>query len=464
MLQDTIVALATARGLGTLAIIRASGSNLFDVIHHFIFCKKYPSILEIPSGKIFLAEIHDSSKKESSSLIDIVTIILYRAPKSFTGENCIEIICHNNEIIITSILNLFLKFGAKIARGGEFSKRAFLNKKLDLTQAEAIHEIIFAQNEQALARSMQQLQGSLSAHISKLSQRLLSIIYHLEAFFEFQEEDVLDIAIDKDIENNVNELIKQTTILYNSIELQKTVRSGAKIVLIGNTNAGKSTLFNTILQKDRAIVSDIAGTTRDIVEGSINNKKGKNLILLDTAGIRESKDEIERLGIEKTLQEIGFADLVLFLVDGSKESFIDEEVIANKIFQKTSNVLLVINKIDINLTKSAEIFRKKFQDSLIISCKTGKNIEELEKYIDKKLDYIFNSKNSPFLLSKYQIFLITEFYHNLKKIEDSIKNNTPPEILVIELKTLLLELEGISGKSLQEDVLEKIFSNFCIGK
>ncbi len=451
---DVCVALSTSNGPGTLAIVRASGSSTFKLISKFSNLASGKSFDEIPGGRVVLGKIFDQEE-----LVDVVTFLIFKAPKSFTGEDVVEIICHNNKIIIQKIINLFLKHGARLARPGEFSQRAFLNQKLDISQAEAIHEIIAAQNEECLKRSMCQLEGSLSHFFEDLSLKIIHLISYIEAYFEFMEEESLDLNLDEKIKEELVEFSKRLSELKNSAELNDKIRSGLKICLVGEPNAGKSTIFNALVGKERSIVSDEAGTTRDTVELSLT-KNNLLLTFVDTAGIRRNAGLIESEGIKRSVEEIENSDLILLIADSSKP-LIQEDLI-NKILKHKEKTILVLNKSD--LGSELEYLKETFPEHTNTSSSHKKSYQELSAMIQNKIEIILKKGSSPFLLTKRQILLTQELDKAFTEIYAAFESKVCFEILAIKLKDMLFIINEFTGKNLQEEVLSQIFSKFCIGK
>lgn len=457
--NQVIVAQATPVGKGSLAIVRASGESVFECVSNFLKLSSGKKILDVEGNRICHARVFDCDR-----LVDEVMVSVFRNPKSFTGENSVEITCHNNQLIISDLIGLFINFGARLSLPGEFSKRAFLNDKLDLVQAEAICELIQAQNQRSLEMSLRQLQGSLSAFMHDLLEDLLGLVAYFEASFEFAEEDHLDLDLDGVVRERLNFLINKIDVLQSSCNKQHKIRDGIKVVLCGAANAGKSTLFNTLLRRKRAIVSDIPGTTRDTIEAEMD-KNGSRWILADTAGLRKSDDAIELEGIDRSLDEIVKADVLLYVVDSSVELLFDQKDLAIDILEKhRDKIVLVFNKIDLLNSASALELKKYVENSVEVSCTTGENISDLEKLIQEKIDLLMESGNSPFLLNARQEKLVLQLAKDLNGLRDLLNSGLVYELIVIHVRDMIKLVGDVTGKTLSDKVLDKVFSSFCIGK
>lgn len=458
--NQSIVARATALGSGTLGIVRASGSSVFLIAKNFLQLISGKPVDEVEGFRVYLGKIFDGDL-----LVDEVTVLVFKEPRSFTGENSLEIICHNNLLIIDHIIDLFLRFGARLAQPGEFSRRAFVNGKIDLLQAEAIHEVISAKNQQSLEKALGQLKGSLSDFLETFKQDLLQIIAVLDAYFEFMEEEVLDLQIDQVVLDSFSRLINSSDVLLRCIQSDHKIRAGIKIVLIGATNAGKSTLFNALARKNKALVSEIHGTTRDTLEIFVD-KKGLSWELVDTAGLRDTNDILEQLGIEKTKQEILLADLILLVVDSS--IVLDRETLSRYqqlVADHEEKILLVFNKCDLLSTSLNCLSLSSLSaDKIFVSGKNGYNIDLLEAKITEKIQALNQAQNLPFLLNKRHEAIVFQISNSLQDIKKMFEANLPYEVIVVAFKQLLEIISDMTGKNLQEEVFSKIFLSFCIGK
>lgn len=450
-----IIALCTPKGAGAIALIRISGDNSIELVN---------AISKLSSSKKLIKQkshtIHHGYVIDGKEVIDEVLFFLMKAPKTFTGQDTVEISCHNNLFIINQIIQVAIAHGAHQAQRGEFSKRAFLNKKIDLIKAEAINELIAAQTEIALKKSMAQLKGSLSSKIVEIETELLSLLTHTQASFEFLDEEQKDLGFDTLIKKKLNQLLKDTCEILKNFSQQKQIREGIKIAILGNVNVGKSTLFNALVNKERAIVTNTPGTTRDAIETSIF-QNGNFWLLVDTAGVRESSDTIEQKGIEKSWQEASCADIIIVVFDGTKE-FLPEESIFHKTIQEkyAQKSIIVINKIDaIENNKNYKI-----KDALKISAKNNIGIDKLKQKLEEKIKTIFEQAQSPYLLNQRQYNLISELNIKLKKIEREITNKVEYELLAYELNDLLKLTTQLTGKTITDKMMDAVFKTFCIGK
>ena len=449
--MKTIAAITTSIGSGGVGIIRISGEEALNIVKK-VFVPVKPG--ELKPFSLKLGHIIDENK----TVVDQVLVSYFRAPKSYTGEDVCEINCHGGNIAVNKVLELVLQNGATLAEGGEFTKRAFLNGKLDLTQAEAVIDLINSKSEKEGKASIKQLEGKLGNEIRGIKDEIIGLLADIEANIDYPEyEDIEDVRrekIDEILENQINRLYK----LEQSFESGKILKNGIMTVIVGKPNVGKSSLLNMLLKEERAIVTEIAGTTRDTIEECVTIK-GITLRLIDTAGIRETEDIVENIGVEKSKKALENAELVLFLIDGSAGILPEDREILEVV--KDKNHIVLINKIDI---KNQEIDIN--TDNVIrISAKTGEGIEDLEN----KIEEMFNLKK----LDTENEFIITNIRHKdllnkarngLKQAKETILNGLPIDMISINIKTAIESLGEILGESISEDVLNKIFEKFCVGK
>lgn len=446
---DTITAIATASGVGGIGIIRLSGSEALKIAKKIF---KVPNNLK--SHEVIFGKIIDEQE-----LIDSCLLIYFRAPKSFTGEDVIEFHCHGNPFILNKVLDLCIKYGARLAKAGEFTKRAFLNGKLDLTQAEAVYDLIHSKTSMSLKNANNQIEGKLSSKIKNVRDELIKTLSHIEAIIDFPDE------IDDEPLSNFIPVVKKAydlvVNLINTAEAGKIYRDGIKTAIVGKPNVGKSSLLNSLLRFDRAIVTDIEGTTRDTLEEYINIK-GIPVQIVDTAGLRETYDIIEKIGIEKSFESIDKSQLVLFVADGSKNLSEEEIRILNKLEEENKSFIMVINKID--LTDNFNLNNKNIENIAFISAKYNKGIEKLEELIknlilkgktDSSLDININSRHKEILYRAKE---------SLVKSLDTINKNLPIDFLAIDIKAAIVNMGEIIGENVSEEVITEIFANFCVGK
>ncbi len=449
--MKTIAAITTSIGSGGVGIIRISGEETLNIVKK-VFVPVKPG--ELKPFSLKLGHIIDENK----TVVDQVLVSYFRAPKSYTGEDVCEINCHGGNMAVNRVLELVLQNGATLAEGGEFTKRAFLNGKLDLTQAEAVIDLINSKSEKEGKASIKQLEGKLGNEIRGIKDEIIGLLADIEANIDYPEyEDIEDVRrekIDEILENQINRLYK----LEQSFESGKILKNGIMTAIVGKPNVGKSSLLNMLLKEERAIVTEIAGTTRDTIEECVTIK-GITLRLIDTAGIRETEDIVENIGVEKSKKALENAELVLFLIDGSAGILPEDREILEVV--KDKNHIVLINKIDI---KNQEIDIN--TDNVIrISAKTGEGIEDLEN----KIEEMFNLKK----LDTENEFIITNIRHKdllnkarngLKQAKETILNGLPIDMISINIKTAIESLGEILGESISEDVLNKIFEKFCVGK
>ncbi len=446
--KDTIVANATPLIPSAVGIVRISGDKSLDI------GKKLFSLPEkVEERKVYFGKIKD----RHGEVIDEGLIVYFKAPKSFTGEDVIEIYPHGSVPVIKKIIEEAIFYGARFAEPGEFTKRAFLNGKIDLTQAEAIAELIEAKTEAASKAAVSLLEGKLSKRINELKEVLLELVSLIEAELNFPE-DVEEIP-DDEIKNKLETVLKQLKELLKTYKKGEILREGIKLAIVGRPNVGKSSLFNALIGYERAIVSEYKGTTRDFIEESLNIK-GIPVKLLDTAGIRETEDKIEKIGIQKALEKVEEADIVLFVFD-AYEGITEEDL---KIYEriKEKNPIIVANKSDLVLDKKEKKYY--FKDILFVSSKTQENIDLLEETIFQKLGLLENKDEGIFInFRQYtKIKQAVEILENtLKDIEFYLDQK---EILMLEIQEAEKHLEEITGEITTEDILGNIFSKFCIGK
>lgn len=444
MNDDIIVAIATSRLEAAISIIRLSGKNVIAFVQQFFTGK----ILNKDSHTITYGYIIENNKK-----IDEVLVNIYRGKKTFTGEEMVEINCHGGVYMTSQILELCLHHGARMAERGEFSKRAFLNGRIDLSQAEAISDIITAKNSYATDLALKGIQGSISNFIQDLKENLIQIITQIEVNIDYPEyEDVEELTAEKLLPMSTHLNDKMKKILEDSKNI-KLLKDGIQTVIIGKPNVGKSSLLNAMLKEDKAIVTNIAGTTRDIVEGSVSID-GILLNMIDTAGIRETDNLVESLGVEKSKELIHKADLVLLVIDGSQP--LDEE--DQKLLDLTSDVprIIIINKIDLGKVVDLE--------GIEISAK-DQNILSLTKEIKRKFNLgQITDQNNYILTNARQTLLLEKSSQSLKQAIDAMKLNIPADLIVEDLYDSWSYLKEILGEQAKEDLLDELFKRFCIGK
>ena len=435
-----------------------SGDKCFDVLNKIFKPKKEEKIENIKGYSIKYGVIVEDDK-----IIDEVLVSYFKAPKSYTTENMCEINTHGGNIVIRKILELCLKNGANLAEPGEFTKRAFLNGRIDLLQAESVIDVINAKSERELNTGIKQLEGVLSKKIKDIKQEILDVMVNVDVSIDYPEYDV-EYVTNKQILDMLDSVQIKLENLEKSFDNGKIIKEGIKTAIIGKPNAGKSSLLNAVLKEDRAIVTEYEGTTRDTIEEFVNIE-GIPLKLIDTAGIRDAKDEVEKIGIAKSKEIAKDADLVIAIFDSSKELSEEDIEILNIIKNKKSIILL--NKADLNsvLNENDNIFKNITDNVLKISALNGDGLEKLYSVIAKmfSLDEI-NIDNDVIITNLRHKNLISKAIENVKKARNTLKENMPIDIIAIFIKDILEDLGNITGEFVTDDIINAIFSKFCLGK
>ena len=437
---DTITAIATPLGTGGVGVIRISGDKSFEIID------KIYSKHNLEAGKISHGWIVDGDKK-----IDEVIVLPFKNPQSFTGEDVIEIHCHGGVNVVRNILDIVLKNGARMAERGEFTKRAFLNKKLDLSQAEAVSDLIHAKTKDFAKHSAKNLSGVLGEKIKEIRNDIFKVLSKIIAGIDFPE-DVAEPEYEYIVEEFEKSISKIDKIL-SSANSSNIMRQGIKIAIVGKPNVGKSSLFNTLLNVERAIVTDIAGTTRDVLTETLDWDVA--ITLVDTAGIRDGKEvgKVEEIGIEFSKQSADEADLVLFLYDASKGMNEDDKTILDLIKNKTH--IIIANKADLTQNREAGTF--------YLSTITKEGLDELKNKI-KQTAYNFSLEETEFVTNNRQQDCLTKCRESLSQALEAAKINELQDLISIDLKSALLYLDEITGEVITDEILNNIFDHFCIGK
>jgi len=452
---DTIAAISTPIGTGGIGIIRISGQNSIEVAGKIIKSRRFNSIYDIPVRYAALVEIYDNDE-----FIDQAILIKFKAPHSYTGEDVVEIQSHGGIVVLRRILEAVIKNGARHAMPGEFTKRAFLNGRLDLSQAEAIIDIINSKTELLQKNAAKQLKGILSKKIDEIAEILLNLISSIEASIDFSEHEVDEIS-PQEIERSIDSALEKIDRLLKTYETGRAIKSGIYAVIVGRPNVGKSSLLNRLLKEERSIVTDIPGTTRDVIE-EVLDIEGIPIILVDTAGVRQTEDVVEKIGVERTLKSVERADLVIFMIESDGITKEDIEIF-NSIKQK--KYIVLVNKTDKGINISQDEIKKLFgKEGIFISITKDENLELVEKAIKEAV----LEQN----IEGFDEVLITNLRHKelllkAKEFLASAKQNlysVPLDILSIDLKNALDSIYQITGKNVTEDMVDRIFSMFCIGK
>ena len=451
MKKDTIAAIATAMSNSGIGIVRISGAESLNIV------RKVYKGKELMDHAIHYGYIVDGAEK-----IDEVLVMVMKGPHSFTGEDTVEINCHGGVYVVKRILETVIKYGARPAEPGEFTKRAFLNGKMDLSQAEAVIDIINSKNEYALKSSVSQLKGNVQKKIKEIR---AEILYHT-AFIETALDDPEHISVDgygEKLKVTVDNLLKELEQLLKSADNGRMIKEGIKTVILGKPNAGKSSLLNVLVGEDRAIVTDIAGTTRDVLEESIQ-LQGISLNVMDTAGIRDTDDDVEKIGVNKAKEQAGEADLIIYVVDSSRELDQNDFDIIDMIRDKKSIILL--NKSDLTTIVTKDMVKSYIDKPMIeISAKKESGIRELEETLKNMFfegEISFNDE--VYITNIRHKTAINDAYESLKKVIFSIENDMPEDFYSIDLLDAYDALGSITGETIGEDLVNEIFSKFCMGK
>lgn len=445
-------------GIGGIGIVRMSGNNCFDVLDRIFKPKNQEKIENIRGYTIKYGFIY-----ENNEIIDEVLVSYFKSPKSYTTENMCEINTHGGNIIVRKILDLCLKNGANLAEPGEFTKRAFLNGRVDLLQAESVIDVINAKSERELKTGIKQLEGVLSRKIKDIKQEILDVMVDVDVSIDYPEYDIEDVS-----NNQILDMLDSVQVKLESLEKSfdngKLIKEGIRTAIIGRPNAGKSSLLNSILKEDRAIVTEYEGTTRDTIEEFVNIE-GIPLKLIDTAGIREAKDEVEKIGIAKSKEIANNADLVIAIFDSSKELTKEDEQILNII--KDKKAIILLNKSDLNsvLKQNDDRFVNITQNVIKISALNGEGIEKLYSIISKMFSLNeINLDNDVIITNLRHKNLISKSIVNVKKARETVQENMPIDIIAIFVKEILEDLGNITGELVTDDIINEIFSKFCLGK
>lgn len=440
---DTIVALATPPMKSALALIRVSGQDSFDIVSK-IFSK---DIRAIEKRTLLVGSIIDEGR-----VIDEVVLAVYKGPKSFTGEDLVEIICHGGMLIVNQIIDLLLSKGARMATNGEYSSRAFYNSKIDLVQAEAINDVINSISLEGKEISLLSLEGKTSELVKEIKTKIADILSLIEVNIDYPEYEDIEVANKEMVVNAVNEIVNKTSILIEDGEKAKVITEGIKTAIVGKPNVGKSSLLNALVGENKAIVTPIAGTTRDVVEGTIN-LNGIILRLFDTAGIHDSTNEIETIGVQKSIDTIKEADLILVILDSS--SLLDDEDKQILELTKGLNRLIIYNKSDIK--KSDD------KDDICISAKNN-DLSNLKEAIFNKYGINEETFKKPALTNARQIGLLRKIVNDLKDAKRDAENDLSVDLIAVSLMNAYKASQELLGENVDSDFTKEIFSRFCVGK
>ncbi|NVJ62758.1 MAG: tRNA uridine-5-carboxymethylaminomethyl(34) synthesis GTPase MnmE [Flavobacteriaceae bacterium] len=462
--NDTIIALATAPGTGAIAVIRLSGPNAIDMVSDSFESVSTKVLKDQKSHTVHLGHI-----KDGDHLIDQALVSIFKGPNSYTGENVAEISCHGSTYIQQRIMQLFLKKGVRAAQGGEFTMRAFLNAKMDLSQAEAVGDLIASENEASHQLALQQMRGGFSSEIKKLREQLLNFASLIELELDFAEEDVsfADRVEFKKLLNTITEVLKK---LIDSFALGNVLKNGVPVAIVGAPNVGKSTLLNALLNEERAIVSNIAGTTRDTIEDELSIG-GIGFRFIDTAGIRATEDQIEKIGIQKTFEKIGQAKLILYLIDSlacvkDDQLAKQDEIEILKIEKEHPKKHLIVlgNKVD-QLSREEQTHLKELIPQIqFIAAKTGEGVEKLKESFIQGVHSGAISNNDTIITNSRHYDSLIKALEEIDKVKEGLSEELPSDLLAIDIRQALYHFGEITGEISSDELLGNIFANFCIGK
>lgn len=461
--QETICAIATAQG-GAIGTIRVSGPEAIEITNRIFTPIQGKSLAERKAYSLSFGNIHNAM----GEVIDEVLVALFRAPHSYTGEESTEIMCHGSSYILQQVLQLLIKEGCRSALPGEFTQRAFLNGKMDLSQAEAVADLIASSSAATHRLAMSQMRGGFSQQLTELRDRLLHITSLMELELDFSDHDDLEFADRSELKELAKEIEQVISKLANSFSVGNAIKNGIPVAIIGETNAGKSTLLNAILNEEKAIVSDIHGTTRDVIEDTVN-LQGVTFRFIDTAGIRQTTDTIESIGIERTFQKLEQADIVLWMIDATeKQERIAE--LKERIFPLCADkkLILLFNKADmISSTEQASfelLFNEIIGEKLFISAREKSNLEVLEDSLVKAAALPRITQNDVIVTNMRHYEALTRALEAIHRVQEAMEYGLSGDLVSEDLRQCIFELSDIVGEVTTDQVLGNIFKNFCIGK
>ncbi|MCL2382787.1 MAG: tRNA uridine-5-carboxymethylaminomethyl(34) synthesis GTPase MnmE [Oscillospiraceae bacterium] len=456
--MDIIAAISTAPGIGGIGIVRMSGEGSLKILDKMFRAKNKENSDRTKGYSLKYGEIINP---ETNKVIDEVLVSFFREPKSYTAEEMCEINSHGSAVVLREILDLCLKQGASLAEPGEFTKRAFLNGRIDLSQAEATADMINARTKLESRAAIHQLEGYLSKKINEIRGKAMDVLVDMEANIDYPEYDIEEVTEDR-VKSDLGTIKGELEALLKSFEDGKIIKEGIKIAIIGSPNAGKSSLLNAMLKEERAIVTDVAGTTRDTIEEMITIE-GIPFNMVDTAGIREADNEVEKIGIEKSKQIAEKSDVIIAMFDNSQELSVEDKEILK--FIKGKKAIIVLNKSDLKSANIEEKIGKSYEKIIYISVKEEKGLEELQKYLIAmfKLNEV-NLDNENIVTNIRHKKLIEKAAKSAEKAEETINTGMPIDIIAINIKDIIEDLSKITGENVSEDIVNEIFSKFCLGK
>lgn len=449
-MNDTIAAISTTLGSSAIAIIRVSGDKSIEIVNKIF---KGKDLTKVESHTINYGHIVDNDK-----IIDEVLVSIMRTPKTFTKEDIVEINTHGGIAITNKVLELLLTNGCRLAEPGEFTKRAFLNGRIDLIEAEGVMDLINAKTEKSRNLAINQVNGEVSKLIHNLRQKIIEILANIEVNIDYPEYEDIEEMTNNMILGNVSIIEKEIKNILNKSNDMKIIKEGIKTIIIGSPNVGKSSILNRLLNEEKAIVTDIAGTTRDIVEGNVQID-GILLNIIDTAGIRKTDDVVESIGVKKSLDLIDTSDLILYVLNNNEKITEEEKVILNKI--KDRKHIIIVNKIDLD----KKIDLKILDNYIEMSIKDDIGIDKLRDKIKEMFNLEeFDNKDLTYLSSARSISLLKKSLESLESVKKGIENNMPVDMVEIDLKQMWSTLGEIIGETYTDELIDQLFSQFCLGK
>ena len=471
--EDTICAPATIPGTGAISVIRVSGPEALEIADKVVLCRR-GTISEAKGYTIKFGTVRNAS----GEVIDEVLVSVFRAPHSYTGENSVEISCHASSFIVSALIDLLLEAGARAAEPGEFTQRAYLNGKMDLAQAEAVADVIASQNAAAHRVAFKQMKGGFSNELRGMRSELLELVSLMELELDFSEEEV-EFADRSRLDSLLGQIISHVTRLIDSFRLGNAIKNGVPVAIAGATNTGKSTLLNALLGEDRAIVSDIHGTTRDTIEETLNID-GILFRFIDTAGLRETDEVVEQIGIRRTFQKISEASLVLGMVDLTRDfestcetirdiidkvDFADQKlvILLNKTDISEVNINVTIENYIVSLLENKNINKEEIT-IIPISAKTGTGLEELKKNLVKTQQDLLGDSDTTLVTNQRHVQALTDSRTSLLRVRDGLAAGLPTDLAAQDIREAIYHLGSIVGEISTDEVLGNIFRNFCIGK
>lgn len=451
-MEDTIVGISTALGIGAISIIRVSGPNSIEIVNKVF---KGKDLEKVNSHTINYGHIIDNN-----NIVDEVLVSIMRGPKTFTTENVVEINCHGSIATTKKIMELLIIKGCRQAEPGEFTKRAFLNGRIDLIEAEGVMDLINSKTEQSRKMAVNQISGKVSLLIKSLRQELIEILANIEVNIDYPEYEDIEVMTNSILKPRINDIREKIIKIIKESENGRIIKEGIKTVIIGKPNVGKSSLLNKLIEEDKAIVTDVAGTTRDIVEGTLN-VDGILLNIIDTAGIRNTDDKVEKIGVMKSLSLIDTADLILFVLNNNEVINEEEKRILEKIRKKPH--IIIINKID--LETKLNIGELESDAIVYISLLNDKGLEILKNKIKKTFDIEkIETQDPTYLTNARGLAIIKNVLSTISDVENAIEQNMPVDLIEIDIKKAWYDLGEIIGETYKDQLIDQLFSQFCLGK